>query len=145
MFMLYISIRILIKIKKNRTYSEAIKKWNSAIQKFNEAKRLDSSLTNDCNYNICSCYINIGLEYTNDDDSIVNQLNSLRYSPNSDRYLQLENMRNENLRNSLKFMLIAYDYDKKRKSLVEMISQIYGILGNKIKEKEFDTISQVLK
>ena len=29
MFMLYISIRILIKIKKNRTYSEAIKKWVS--------------------------------------------------------------------------------------------------------------------
>ena len=29
MFMLYISIRILIKIKKNRTYSEAIKKWGS--------------------------------------------------------------------------------------------------------------------
>ena len=69
----------------------------------------------------------------------------LPFAPNSDRYLQLENMRNENLRNSLKFMLIAYDYDKKRKSLVEMISQIYGILGNKIKEKEFDTISQVLK
>lgn len=127
----------------NRFFEQ--KKWNSAIQKFNEAKRLDSSLTNDCNYNICSCYINIGLEYTNDDDSIVNELNSLRYSPNSDRYLQLENMRNENLRNSLKFMLIAYDYDKKRKSLVEMISQIYGILGNKLKEKEFDTISQVLK
>ena len=42
-------------------------------------------------------------------------------------------------------MLIAYDYDKKRKSLVESISQIYGILGNKIKEKEFDSISQVLK
>ena len=29
MFMLYISIRMLIKIKKNRTYSEAIKKWGS--------------------------------------------------------------------------------------------------------------------
>ena len=122
-----------------------LKKWNSAIQKFNEAKRLDSSLNDDCNYNICSSYYNIGLKYTDEDEAIVNELNTLRYSSNSARYLQLEKMRNENLKNSLKFMLMAYNYDKKRKNLVDMISQLYNLTGNKIKEKEFKSISQGLK
>ena len=57
----------------------------------------------------------------------------------------LEKMRNENLKNSLKFMLMAYNYDKKRKNLVDMISQLYNLTGNKIKEKEFKSISQGLK
>lgn len=122
-----------------------LKKWDSAIQKFNEAKRLDSSLNDDCNYNICSSYYNIGLKYTDEDEAIVNELNTLRYSSNSARYLQLEKLRNENLKNSLKFMLMAYNYDKKRKDLVDMISQLYNLTGNKIKEKEFKSISQGLE
>ena len=58
-------------------------------------------------------------------------MNSLGTSPSDNiKYNKLKKQRERNFFNQLKYLLLAYEYDKNRKSLLKSISETYRILGD---------------
>lgn len=107
------------------------KSWVLAIEKFETAKDLNPSLEEDSNYNIASSYINISQAFLSGDSKIVLEMNSLGTSPSDNiKYNKLKKQRERNFFNELKYLLLAYEYDKNRKSLLKSISETYRILGD---------------
>jgi tetratricopeptide (TPR) repeat protein len=105
--------------------------WVLAIEQFKIAKDLNPSLQEKSNYNIASSYINLSNKFISEDSKIVLQMNSLGTSPSDNiKYSKLKKQRERNFLNELKYLLLAYEHDKKRKSLLKSISEIYKILGD---------------
>ena len=105
--------------------------WVLAIEQFKIAKDLNPSLQEKSNYNIASSYINLSNKFISEDSKIVLQMNSLGTSPSDNiKYSKLKKQRERNFLNELKYLLLAYEHDKKRKSLLKSISETYKILGD---------------
>mgnify|MGYP001406017219 CR=1 FL=1 len=119
--------------------------YSDAIEKYKEAKKLNSSLISICDSNISISYYNIANTILRKETPIISRMNSLGSSTlDYNIYDNLKEKLHDIYREAIPYLLLAYKFDKNRKDSIKQLSSLYKAIDDMSNYRKYKAIANEL-